>query len=101
MLSKVRFQAIKSLLDVTVDLSRFTVLVGPNGCGKSTLLRQIELLCGMTQPHGPNSHVLGSVGWVLNTMGQPEFLRTRSQVVPMAWEGTSSAGSRMTVAISV
>lgn len=49
MITTVHFQGVRSLLDVTVDLERFTFLVGPNGCGKSTLLDQVELLCRLSQ----------------------------------------------------
>lgn len=41
MLTRVQFSGIKSLLEVTIDLAPFTVLVGPNGCGKTTVLDQI------------------------------------------------------------
>lgn len=48
MLNQVHFENIKSLADVTIDLERLTVLVGPNGCGKSTVLDQVDFLCGLT-----------------------------------------------------
>lgn len=62
MLKRVHFAGIKSLLDVTVDLEPFTVLVGPNGCGKCTLLDQIELVTAMTQADKSSPHVLGTTG---------------------------------------
>jgi predicted ATPase len=39
MFDQVHFQNFKSLVNVTLDLGRFTVLVGPNGCGKSSALQ--------------------------------------------------------------
>lgn len=45
MLNQVHFENIKSLKDVTIDLERLTVLVGPNGCGKSTVLDQVDVFC--------------------------------------------------------
>lgn len=45
MLNQVHFENIKSLADVTIDLERLTVLVGPNGCGKSTVLDQVDVFC--------------------------------------------------------
>ena len=47
MLNQVHFENIKSLADVTIDLERLTVLVGPNGCGKSTVLDQVDWLSTM------------------------------------------------------
>ncbi len=44
MIDRVHFEGFKSLHDVTLDLGRFTVLVGPNGCGKSSVLEGIHLL---------------------------------------------------------
>ncbi|MBK9370743.1 MAG: AAA family ATPase [Deltaproteobacteria bacterium] len=50
MLNQVHFENIKSLADVTIDLERLTVLVGPNGCGKSTVLDQVDRLCAFSRP---------------------------------------------------
>jgi predicted ATPase len=44
MIDRVHFENFKSLKNVTLDLGRLTVLVGPNGCGKSSVLQGIELL---------------------------------------------------------
>lgn len=45
MLSKVSIKNFKSLRDVTVDLERFTVFVGPNASGKTSILQALDLLC--------------------------------------------------------
>ena len=42
MIDRVHFENFKSLADVTIDLGRFTVLVGPNGCGKSSVLQGLR-----------------------------------------------------------
>lgn len=44
MINRVHFESFKSLKDVTLELGRLTVLVGPNGCGKSSVLQGIEIL---------------------------------------------------------
>ena len=44
MLTKVHFQSLKALRDVTIELGQFTVLVGPNGVGKTTVLDGIHRL---------------------------------------------------------
>lgn len=52
MIDRVHFENFKSLADVTIDLGRFTVLVGPNGCGKSSVLQGIDLLSQTGIPRG-------------------------------------------------
>jgi predicted ATPase len=42
--TKVRFEAFKSLYDVTCELDRFTVITGANGSGKSNLVDAINFL---------------------------------------------------------
>jgi predicted ATPase len=44
MIDRVHFENFKSLQNVTIDLGRLTVLVGPNGCGKSSVLQAMHLL---------------------------------------------------------
>jgi|KBSMisStandDraft_5_1062788.scaffolds.fasta_scaffold881280_2 energy-coupling factor transporter ATP-binding protein EcfA2 len=44
MIDRVHFENFKSLRDVTIDLGRFTALVGPTGCGKSSMLQGMHLL---------------------------------------------------------
>jgi predicted ATPase len=45
MIAKAEFRNFKSLRDVSVDLERFTVFVGPNASGKSSILQGLDLLC--------------------------------------------------------
>jgi len=50
MIDHVHFENFKSLKNVSLDLGRLTVLVGPNGCGKSSVLKGMELLSAAGQP---------------------------------------------------
>jgi predicted ATPase len=43
MIEQVQFRNFKALRDVTLDLDRFTVLVGPNNSGKTSILEGIHL----------------------------------------------------------
>lgn len=43
-LTSVRFEAFKSLYDVTCDLDHFTVITGPNGSGKSNFVDALNFL---------------------------------------------------------
>lgn len=98
MLTKVQFAGIKSLLDVTLELAPFTVLVGPNGCGKTTVLDQIELLGAASRARMPAGPVLGAVGQMLLEMG-PLNANTRGSTGAMRWVGEDQAGSRMSVTV--
>jgi predicted ATPase len=42
--TQVRFEAFKSLYDVTCDLDQFTVITGPNGAGKSNLVDALNFV---------------------------------------------------------
>lgn len=44
MIEKVEFQNFKALRDVSLDLERFTVLVGPNASGKTSILEGLHYL---------------------------------------------------------
>lgn len=44
MLQSAQFRNFKALRGVSIDLERFTVLVGANGCGKTSVLEAIDLV---------------------------------------------------------
>ena len=48
MITSVRLQNFKAHRDTTVELGRFTVLVGPNGSGKTSVLQALWLLSRLT-----------------------------------------------------
>ncbi|MBM4366076.1 MAG: AAA family ATPase [Deltaproteobacteria bacterium] len=91
MLKRVHFAGIKSLADVTIDLERFTVLVGPNGCGKSTVLNHIELLCRGSFPQGSDGHALGAAGRAIQEAKATTEL-TADSTDGMTWRGESDRG---------
>lgn len=86
MLKQVHFAGIKSLVDVTVDLKPFTMLVGPNGCGKSTLLDQIQLLSQTFEPYYPSKHAFGVVGGTIDKL-PPAEVRSFGHLGDMEWIG--------------
>lgn len=45
MIDRVSIQNFKSLRQVTIDLARLTVFVGPNASGKSSILEAMNYLC--------------------------------------------------------
>src|SRR5215212_5099826 len=42
MIKSVHFQNFKALIDTTLPLNRFTLIVGPNGSGKSTAMQALR-----------------------------------------------------------
>lgn len=92
MLKSVHFEGIKSLLNVSIDLERFTVLVGPNGCGKSTVLDQIHLLGEVVRPESTNSNNFGAAGVYLSEH-DPDTVRTLNRAAPMTWGGKDEFSS--------
>lgn len=56
MLNRVRVQNFKCLRDVDVELSPFTVLIGPNDSGKSSFLTALQLLGKLACSDGTNGH---------------------------------------------
>lgn len=99
MLKRVHFAGIKSLLDVSIDLERFTVLVGPNGCGKSTVLDQIELVCFATKAEGtPGPSMFGPDFEAPEGIGIRE-LRSASTKMPMLFEAEDSDGRWIAVQV--
>ncbi len=98
MLKQVQFQGIKSLLDVTVDLEPFTVLVGPNGCGKSTLLDQIELLGALSRPEPSPANSFGAAGMCFGAV-DPDGLQTLGAEHSKLWRGADASGARFKVVV--
>ena len=98
MLKHVRFQGVKALLDVQVDLDPLTVIVGPNGCGKSTLLDQIDLLCQCSQPTTDPHLPLGQAGRLLRRT-EPSALVTHEHAGGVSWEGVDSADHHLRVSV--
>lgn len=87
MLRSVQMRNIRALLDVSVDLRPFTVLVGPNGCGKSTLLDEIERICHFIGPEVQVGHTLGTLGRILQECDLGA-LRTNGTSDPLGWAAT-------------
>jgi predicted ATPase len=96
MFSQVRFQNLRALAKLTLDLEPFTVLVGPNGCGKSTVLAEINRMCAMThprtQPGGQPVNLLSGPGALLQEeKGPPPH--TTGLAGPMVWSATTPTSS--------
>lgn len=58
MIDQVHFENFKSLKNVSIELGRLTVLVGPNGCGKSSVLQGIQLLSQAVIQPAPDSRIV-------------------------------------------
>ena len=52
MINKVSIRNFKCLREVSIDLERFTIFVGPNASGKSSILQGMDLLCRLFRGPG-------------------------------------------------
>lgn len=75
MIDRIHFENFKSLKNVTLELGRLTVLVGPNGCGKSSVLKGIELLSQAAIEHPEEaSQRLHRFHWICRGPTEPRRL---------------------------
>ena len=58
-LEKIRIENFRSFTDETIELDRYTCLVGPNGCGKSTILTALNVFFRNTASAATNMVSLG------------------------------------------
>jgi len=102
MIDRVYFENFKSLANVTLDLGRFTALVGANGCGKSSVLQAVHLLA-QTGIKTPRDHdkVLGRFASLYGGPRAPQRLMYRGGVGEMALAMRSSDGDELRVVIRV
>lgn len=49
MIENIRIRNYKSIVDLTLDLGRFNVIIGTNGCGKSNILEAITMASAASQ----------------------------------------------------
>lgn len=57
MITQIKYYNFKSLKEVICDLSRLTVIVGPNASGKSTMLQGLDLLSRLSEQFRPEDIV--------------------------------------------
>jgi predicted ATPase len=73
MIGKAAFRNFKSLRDISVDLERFTIFVGPNASGKSSILQGLDLLCLAFLPNAGNSVSKATEAMSRGTQGPVEL----------------------------
>ena len=102
MIDRVHFENFKSLANVTLDLGRFTALVGANGCGKSSVLHGLHLLSqmGLKQPTDHDKG-LGRFASIYAGPRAPHRLIYRGDAGGMALAMRSSDGDELRLAIHV
>ena len=49
MINKIKIKNFKSIVDLTLDLGRFNVIIGANGCGKTNILEAITFASAASQ----------------------------------------------------
>lgn len=58
MIQNIRIQNFKSIVDLTLDLGRFNVIIGANGCGKTNILEAITMASAASQNKLDNEYLL-------------------------------------------
>lgn len=98
MIKQLRCQNYKSLYDLTIDFSPFTVFVGPNAGGKSTVLEALSLFGRLARP-AKEGEIFppGHPGRVLGDRAQLLQRSTHQQGGVLAAEATTEAGRRLTI----
>ena len=84
MLTRLRIHNFKCLHDVTLELGRLTVLIGPNDSGKSSLLDALHLL-------GRSTHE-GIAAIFRGPLAVENLLWQRDKSLPLRWEVTAFDG---------
>ncbi len=80
MIKRVRIQNFKSLQDVDVHLSPFTVLIGQNGAGKSSFLQALQVLSWLFQYASVNDAL------VENDLTYNELVHLRAASKTIGWD---------------
>src|SRR3954453_1779194 len=80
-IQSITFSNFKALVNTTLPLGRFTLIVGPNGSGKSTALQAIQFL----REDRTNPHLFAKLLSV-TLSGSPEL--------KVVWGGGTSTGLR-------
>ena len=57
MIDKIRIRNYKSIVDLTLELGRFNVIIGTNGCGKSNILEAITMASAASQNKLDNANL--------------------------------------------
>src|SRR5262249_16183938 len=88
MISKVSIRNFRSLRDVSIDLERFTVFVGPNASGKSSILQGLDVFCRGFQC-GDGMECVGGIGGVpvLNVEEETAQALSRGSKEPVELSG--------------
>ena len=57
MIESIKIQNYKSIVNLTMTLGRFNVIIGPNGCGKTNILEAISLAGAASQDKLDNEYL--------------------------------------------
>lgn len=102
MIDRVHFENFKSLKNVTLELGRLTVLVGPNGGGKSSVLHGIELLSqtGIEVPEEASQR-LRRFHWIYRGPTEPRRLANSADSPQLELSMLASDGDELQLRIQL
>jgi predicted ATPase len=102
MIDRVHFENFKSLANLTLELGRFTVLVGANGCGKSSVLQAIHLLSQTgIKTDGETEALHGRFGSIYGGLRAPQRIIYRGEAGKITLAMRGSDGDELRVVLNV
>lgn len=74
MINKIHIKRFKSIMDLSLDLGRFNVIIGENGCGKTNVLEAISFAAAANQEQLSNDYIGGRIRFSSSELLYPAFI---------------------------
>lgn len=74
MINTIHIKRFKSIMDLSLDLGRFNVIIGENGCGKTNVLEAISFAAAANQEQLSNDYIGGRIRFSSSDLLYPAFI---------------------------
>ena len=78
MINSIHIKNFKSIVDLTLDLGKFNVIIGENGCGKTNILEAISFASAANQERLDNDYLGGRIRFSDSKFVYPAFFEMNS-----------------------